>query len=387
MTSIVVHVKELALKGKNRPWFVKLLVRNLRTALADLPVGSIRSVQGRIEIEIASESGWADVRDRVRRVFGIANFSVAGRASLDFDELAAAIVADLGGIAPASFRVRARRSDKRFPLTSPQIEREVGGRIKEVKGWHVDLVNAELTIHLEMMGDHAFYYFGKEAGAGGLPTGTGGRVACLLSGGIDSPVAAYRMMRRGCSVLFIHFHSYPILSRASQEKVREIATLLTTYQLRSRLVMVPFGELQQQVVLAVPAELRVVIYRRLMMRIAEKLARAWRARALVTGEVIGQVASQTLENLTAIAAAASLEILRPLVGMDKDEIVEQAQRLGTYPISIIPDQDCCQLFTPRHPATRARPEEIERAEAALPIAAMVDAAVAAVEVVEFRFPG
>jgi len=387
MTSIVVHVKELALKGKNRPWFVKLLVRNLRTALADLPVGSIRSVMGRIEIEIASESGWADVRDRVRRVFGIANFSVAGRAPLDFDELAAAIVADLGSVAPASFRVRARRSDKRFPLTSPQIEREVGGRIKEVKGWHVDLVHGELTIHLEMMGDHAFYYFGKEAGAGGLPTGTGGRVACLLSGGIDSPVAAYRMMRRGCSVLFIHFHSYPILSRASQEKVREIVTLLTTYQLRSRLVMVPFGELQQQVLLAVPAELRVVIYRRLMMRIAEKLARAWRARALVTGEVIGQVASQTLENLTAIAAATSLEILRPLVGMDKDEIVEAAQRLGTYPISIIPDQDCCQLFTPRHPATRGRPEEIERAEAALPIAAMVDAAVAAVEVVEFRFTG
>ncbi|PYR54687.1 MAG: tRNA 4-thiouridine(8) synthase ThiI, partial [Acidobacteria bacterium] len=149
-----------------------------------------------------------------------------------------------------------------------------------------------------MMPDHAFYFFGKEPGAGGMPTGTGGRVACLLSGGIDSPVAAYRLMRRGCSVLLVHFHSYPILSRASQEKVREIAALLTTYQLRSRLILVPFGDLQQQVVLAVPAQLRVVIYRRLMMRITEKLARTWRARALVTGEVIGQVASQTLENLT-----------------------------------------------------------------------------------------
>ena len=386
MNSIVVHYKELALKGKNRPWFVKLLVRNLRAALADLRVTSIRSVMGRIEIELESDSGWEDVRDRVRRVFGIANFSFAGRASHDFDELASAILADLGDIEPASFRVRARRSDKRFPLTSPQIEREVGGRIKEAKGWHVDLVGAALTIHLEMMPDHAFYYFGKEPGAGGLPSGTGGRVACLLSGGIDSPVAAYRMMRRGCSVLFVHFHSYPILSRASQEKVREIAALLTTYQLRSRLVLVPFGELQQQVLLAVPAELRVVVYRRLMMRIAEKLARRWRARALVTGEVIGQVASQTLENMTSIAAATTLEILRPLVGMDKDEITEQAERLGTYAISIIPDQDCCQLFTPRHPATRARREEIERAEGALPIAAMVDAAVAGVAVEEFRFP-
>jgi len=386
MNSIVVHYKELALKGKNRPWFVKLLVRNLRAALADLRVTSIRSVMGRIEIELESDSGWEDVRDRLRRVFGIANFSFAGRASHDFDELASAILADLGDIEPASFRVRARRSDKRFPLTSPQIEREVGGRIKEAKGWRVDLVGGALTIHLEMMPDHAFYYFGKEPGAGGLPSGTGGRVACLLSGGIDSPVAAYRMMRRGCSVLFVHFHSYPILSRASQEKVREIAALLTTYQLRSRLVLVPFGELQQQVLLAVPAGLRVVVYRRLMMRIAEKLARRWRARALVTGEVIGQVASQTLENMTSIADATTLEILRPLVGMDKDEITEQAERLGTYAISIIPDQDCCQLFTPGQPATRARREEIERAEGALPIAAMVDAAVAGVAVEEFRFP-
>jgi len=193
-------------------------------------------------------------------------------------------------------------------------------------------------------------------------------------------------MRRGCSVLFVHFHSYPILSRASQEKVREIAALLTTYQLRSRLMLVPFGELQQQVVLAVPAELRVVIYRRLMMRIAEKLARAWRARALVTGEVIGQVASQTLDNLTNIAEATTLEVLRPLVGMDKDEITAEAERLGTYPISIIPDQDCCQLFTPRHPSTRVRRDQIENAEGNLPISAMVEAAAAAATVEDFRFP-
>ena len=174
-------------------------------------------------------------------------FSYAARAPHDFDALAAAILADLGDRDAASFRVSARRADKRVPFTSPEIEREVGGRIKEAKGWHVDLDDAALTIHLEVMTDHAFYFFGKEPGAGGLPTGTGGRVACLLSGGIDSPVAAFRMMRRGCSVLLVHFHSYPILSRASQEKVREIAALLTRYQLRSRLLLVPFGELQQQV--------------------------------------------------------------------------------------------------------------------------------------------
>jgi thiamine biosynthesis protein ThiI len=187
-------------------------------------------------------------------------------------------------------------------------------------------------------------------------------------------------------VLLIHFHSYPILSRASQEKVREIATLLTASQLRSRLLLVPFGELQQQVVLAVKPELRVVIYRRLMLRIAETLARAWRARALVTGEVIGQVASQTLENMTVIARASSLEVLRPLIGMDKDEILAEAARIGTFPISIIPDQDCCTLFTPKHPATKVRIEQIEAAEQALPIDQMVAAAVAATVVEQRRFP-
>jgi thiamine biosynthesis protein ThiI len=386
MTSIVVHYKELALKGRNRPWFIKILIRNLRTALRDLDVRSVRSVMGRIEIDLGAETSWDAARDRIRHVFGIANFSRAARAPHDFDALAAAILADLGDQHVASFRVSARRADKRLPFTSPQIEREVGGRIKEVRGWRVDLDDAELTIHLEVMTDHAFYFFGKEPGAGGMPTGTGGRLACLLSGGIDSPVAAFRMMRRGCSVLLIHFHSYPILSHASQEKVREIAALLTRYQLRSRLVLVAFGELQQQVVLAVPPELRVVIYRRLMLRIAEEIARQWRGRALVTGEAIGQVASQTLDNLTTIADATSLEVLRPLVGMDKDEIIAQAERLGTFPISIIPDQDCCQLFTPRHPATRSSIQDVVAAESALPIAEMVAAAVAASEVEEFRYP-
>jgi thiamine biosynthesis protein ThiI len=386
MTSIVVHYKELALKGRNRPWFVKILVRNLRTALADLEIRSVRSVLGRIEIDLGAAASWDVVRGRLAHIFGVANFSYAGKGPHEFQLLADAIIREVGDISPASFRVSARRADKRVPFTSPQIEREVGGLIKEAKGWSVDLDDAELTIHLEVMPDHVFYFFGKEPGAGGLPTGTSGRVACLLSGGIDSPVAAYRMMRRGASVLFIHFHSYPILSHASQEKVREIAALLTTYQLRSRLLLVPFGELQQQTVLAVPPELRVVIYRRLMLRIAEQLARRWRARALVTGEVIGQVASQTLENMTAIANATTMEVLRPLVGMDKDEIVAQAERLGTYPISIIPDQDCCQLFTPRHPATRASLPQIEAAEQALSIADMVDAAVAKTVIQEFRFP-
>jgi thiamine biosynthesis protein ThiI len=329
---------------------------------------------------------WPVIRERLARVFGIGNFARAGRAPLDVEAIAAEILADLGDQQTESFRVSARRADKRFPLTSPQIEREVGGRIKEARGWRVDLRNPGLTVHVEALSDEAFYFFGKERGPGGLPSGVSGRVVCLLSGGIDSPVAAWRMMRRGCRVLFVHFHSYPILSRASQEKTREIATLLTRYQLRSRLFLVPFGEIQQRVVLGVSPPLRVVIYRRLMMRIAEAVAREHRAQALVTGEVVGQVASQTLENLTQINDVVSMPVLRPLIGMDKEEITAEAQRLGTYPVSIIPDQDCCTLFTPRHPATRARREDVERAESLLPVDEIVAGAVAAAVVERFEFP-
>ena len=208
-----------------------------------------------------------------------------------------------------------------------------------------------------------------------------------MSGGIDSPVAAFRMMNRGCQVLLVHFHSYPFVTAASQEKVRDIAELLTRYQLRTKLHLVAFGEIQRRIVLSVPPPLRVVVYRRFMVRIAEALARKWSAMALVTGEVIGQVASQTLENLSVVASVAGMPILRPLVGMDKGEITRQAQAIGTYPISIVPDQDCCQLFTPRNPATRARPEEVENAERDLPVDEWVAQAAAAAETEEFVFPG
>jgi thiamine biosynthesis protein ThiI len=386
MKSVIVHYQEIALKGKNRPWFVARLVRNLREATSDLGVRDVRALMGRIEVVLGPEPKWDLVRDRLTRVFGVANFARAGRAALDVDAIAAEILRDLDPADPRSFRVSARRADKRFPLTSPQIEREVGGRIKEARGWLVDLDDPELTIHVEALSNEAFYFFGKDRGAGGLPVGASGRVVCLLSGGIDSPVAAWRMMRRGCRVSFVHFHSYPILSRASQEKARELARLLTQYQYHSRLFLVAFGEIQQHVVLAVAPPLRVVVYRRLMMRIAEAIALRHRALALVTGEVVGQVASQTIENLTNIDEVAALPVLRPVIGMDKDEITAAAERLGTYPISIIPDQDCCTLFTPRHPATKARRSDVLRAEEALPIDDIIERAADAAVLEEFTFP-
>jgi tRNA uracil 4-sulfurtransferase len=386
MKSLIVHYQEIALKGKNRPWFITRLVHNLRTATRGVGVREVRPLMGRIELVLEPTAEWEPVRDRIARVFGVANFARAGRTPLDIDAIAEAILNDLGPENPASFRVSVRRADKRFPLTSPEIEREVGGRIKIARGWHVDLGNPQFTIRVETLKTEAFYSFGSERGAGGLPTGVSGRVACLLSGGIDSPVAAWRMMRRGCRVVFVHFHSYPILSRASQEKARELARLLTTFQFRSSLLLVPFGEIQQRVVLSVPPPLRVVIYRRLMMRIAEALARTHRVQALVTGDVVGQVASQTIENLTSINEVVGMPVLRPLIGMDKDEITAEAQRLGSYPVSIIPDQDCCTLFTPRHPATRARKPDVDSAESGLEIEEIVREALAATVVEEFEFP-
>ena len=392
MNSVIVHYQEIALKGRNRPWFVERLVNNLRDVTRDLDIQQVRPLMGRIELTLGSECEWSMVRERVSRVFGIANYAQAGRTTRDVDEIAAMVLSDLDRDERVSkdrvgrFRVRASRADKSYYLTSPELEREVGGRIKESKGWTVDLSNPDLEIRLEVLPECVFYALNKEPGQGGLPTGTSGAAMCLLSGGIDSPVAGFRLMKRGCRVHFVHFHAYPILSRTSQDKTKELAELLTHYQLRSRLYTVPFGELQQRVVISVPPPLRVVLYRRLMMRIAERLAHVSGAKALVTGESVGQVASQTLENLSVINEVVSLPVLRPLIGYDKEEITHEAKRLGSYPISIIPDEDCCTLFTPKSPATKARREDVERAESALPIADMVEKVLALTERQDYEFP-
>jgi len=235
-----------------------------------------------------------------------------------------------------------------------------------------------LTCFIEFVGGDAYLYFDKIPGGGGLPARTSGKVFCLLSGGIDSPVAAYRLMRRGCRVDFVHFHSFPHTTIESQEKVRRLVRVLSRYQIEAKLYMVPFAELQREIVAYAPPPLRVLLYRRFMMRIADRLALEERAHALVTGDSLGQVASQTLQNLRAVSGAATLPIFRPLIGDDKEDIIRTARAIGTYEISIIPDQDCCTMFVPRHPETMSSIAQLDQAESALDVPRLVDSAVSEV---------
>ncbi|HEX6164869.1 MAG TPA: tRNA uracil 4-sulfurtransferase ThiI [Vicinamibacterales bacterium] len=387
MTSILVHYSEIALKGKNRTWFVGRLVRNLHGALAGLHVKEVRTPIGRIEIVLGQDSTLPEVLHRLQYVFGVANYAVASRVPRDFEGMAEAIVSRLPPRESAtSFRVLVRRADQKFPVPSPELARDLGSRVWTARGWKVDLDHADLVIRVEILPGDAFVYMGRQQGIGGLPVGTGGRLVALLSGGIDSPVAAWRMMKRGCNVTLVHFHSAPFLSNTSQEKARRLAEVLTRYQLRSKLYLVPFGELQRQITLSVQGDLRVIIYRRLMLRIAQRIASHVRARGLVTGDVIGQVASQTLDNMAAIDQAAQIPVFRPLVGMDKEEIIAEAQRLGTFDISIVPDQDSCTLFTPRHPETHARRYAVDEAERTLPVDTMIKTAVESAVVEQLAYP-
>lgn len=387
MTSVLVHYSEVALKGKNRTWFVGRLVRNIHGALAGLHIKEVRTPIGRIEVVLGKDEVLPDVLDRLSRVFGVHNYQVATHIPRDFDGMADAIVSRLPPKdSVKSFRVFVRRADPGFTTPSPDLARDLGSRVWTARGWKVDLDHADLVISVEIIPGTAYCFMERQFGPGGLPSGTGGRLVALLSGGIDSPVAAWRMMRRGCNVTAVHFHSAPFMSNASQEKARRLAQILVRYQLKLRLYLVPFGELQRQITLSVPGELRVVIYRRMMLRIAQRIARDVRAKAIVTGDVVGQVASQTLDNMTTIDRASHMTILRPLVGMDKEEIITTAQKLGTFDVSILPDQDTCTLFTPRHPETHAHRFEVDEVEKSLPIDAMVVDAVKGAVVEELSYP-
>jgi len=386
MDSVLVRYHEIALKKGNRQYFTEMLRRNLLSAVKDLDPKEVRSLPARLLLTFKNELPEQIVSERMRSVFGVANFSIVERTEKEIQVLRQAILERLNGTKFASFRVETQRGDKSFALNSPEINRELGAAIKAKSGARVDLTHPEFTVFVEILPKDAFYGFGKIPGAGGLPVGASGRVVSLISGGFDSPVAAYRIMQRGCRVIFVHFHSAPYQDKTSQEKVRELVAKLTRHQFQSRLYLVPFGEIQRQIVAAVARPLRVVLYRRMMLRIAEAIARKEKAKALITGESLGQVASQTLENMSVIQQAALLPILRPLVGMDKQEIIDQARRIGTFEISSIPDQDCCQLFVPKHPATKARFDETNDAETHFDVDALLAEGLEKSVMEEFTFP-
>ena len=386
MDSVLIRYHEIALKKGNRAYFTEMLKRNIVASVKDLGAKEIRSLPARLVLTFRNEIDPETLSQRISSVFGIANFSLVQRSERDIDQLRRRILAGLNGAHFASFRIDTQRGDKSFPLNSPEINRQLGAAVQEKTGARVDLDNPEFTVYVEILPKDTFFGFNKLPGAGGLPVGTSGRLLSLISGGFDSPVAAYRMMQRGCRVIFVHFHSAPYQDKTSQDKVRELVKLLTRHQFQSRLYMVPFGEIQRQIVAAVTRPLRVVLYRRMMLRIGERIARREKARALVTGESLGQVASQTLENMTVIQQAVTMPILRPLVGMDKQEIVDQARRIGTFETSSIPDQDCCQLFVPKHPATKARFDEVEADEAKLDVSELVRYGLENASIEEFVFP-
>ena len=382
----LVHYHELGLKRGNRPLFLRHLGRNLQRATSDLGPLTLRQVSGRVLLDLENHPDPDAVRDRVQRVFGVSSFAIAYRVASTVEAMKSIIAWLVEGQTFASFRITARRAFKTYPMTSVELNRELGAFVLERVASRVDLRHPELEIHVEVMPAETFVYVHPVPGPGGLPVGASGTVAALLSGGIDSPVAAWRMMKRGCRVLFVHFHSVPYLPPTSQAKARELVSILTRWQYDSTLILVPFAEIQREVVLTVPPPARVVVYRRLMVRIAEALARKHGAVALTTGESLGQVASQTLSNIARIDEAAGMPILRPLIGMDKLEITDQARRLGTFEISIEPDADCCTLFVPKHPATRMSEHEVSAVESRLDIARLVAAGCDGASVEAFEFP-
>ncbi len=388
MFHVLVHYHELALKGRNRKHFEYRLVHHLRRALKPLTHVHVEPLQGRIRVSFEDETAWPRLEQQLQRVFGIVNFSLTRSVPLPYDNpdisiLKAAIRSHLPTYPYDTFRVSAKRADKRFPKKSMEVEQEIGAAVAEQTGKRVRLKNPDLTILVELVPPEAYYSCHRADGPGGLPTGTGGKVVSLISGGIDSPVATYRMLKRGCKAVFVHFHGRPYLSRVSEEKVQDIVKLLTSYQLYSRLHLVPFGEIQSQIVVNSPPPVRVVLYRRLMLRIAAKIAEQEEAWGLVTGDSLGQVASQTPENIVVINQATTMPILRPLIGMDKLEITQQAQAIGTFETSIEPDQDCCTLFVPKHPRTRCDLASILKVEEHLDIPGLIQQGLQGTELVEF----
>jgi thiamine biosynthesis protein ThiI len=377
---IIIRYAEIHLKGLNRPFFEKALVKNVAAALSLIEGAQVRRGESRVYIENVPDEKVAVVLDALGRVYGIHSYSPAVRLPQDFEvavDALAGLVASLRAKLPQEvvrFRVEAKRADKRFPMRSNDMAAAAGAVILgRVPGLKVSLDHPELTAYIEMR-DKAYCYTQVLKGPGGMPVGCNGCAALLLSGGIDSPVAGCMIAKRGVALSAVHFESFPYTSEKALEKVHDLARLMARYTGPIRLHTIRFTDIQMTLYEQCPHEYLTVLMRRFMMRIAERAARADGCLALVTGESVGQVASQTLESLFATNSAVDMVVLRPLIGLDKLEITELAQRYGTFDTSILPYEDCCTVFVPKHPATKPRMGTILEAEAALDAENMINAA-------------
>ena len=374
---IVAHYHELWLKGRNRHFFLGKLLKAFRHAFEGVPVERIEQPGDRFLVRLKPEASLDLALDRMKRIFGIVYYAVARSVDRDMDALCRAAWEEVEPLAFSTFAVRAKRSDKLFPHGAMEIESSVGryllDRLRDAgRDVRVKLDDPELTCRIEITPGPALVYAKKIPGAGGLPANTGGRMMCLLSGGYDSAVAAYKMMKRGAHLSFVHFYGAGAPPGESSVHVaRELARILVGYQFTGKLYLVPFEPIQREIVRYAPEHSRILLYRRMMMRIAEVLAKRERCVALLTGDSLGQVASQTLQNMAAVEAAATMPVFRPLAGDDKLEILRLARTLGTYDISSEPFHDCCPVFMPRMPALYATPQTLADAEANLNLEALV----------------
>ena len=380
---ILCKLGEIVLKGLNRKSFEQKLLSNLRHSLYSLGNYRVWCSQSTVYIEPGDDEADMDAAfEAVKKVFGVIKLSRAAACEKDKDaitELAKSYLRD-ELMRVKTFKVETRRSDKRFPLTSIELSQYVGGELAEAfPHLRAEMHEPELVIHLEVRDVAAYVHASPESGAGGMPVGSNGVAVSLLSGGIDSPVSSFMIAKRGVRLVPVHFFSFPYTSEAAKEKVIELARLLTPYCGKMPLLVVPFTHIQEEIRDKCPEEYFTLIMRRFMMRIAERIAEAQGAKAIVTGENLGQVASQTMEAMASTQAVISLPVLQPLIGMDKEEIVRLARRIGTFETSILPYEDCCTVFTPRHPKTHPKVEEVARVESAMDIDTLVDEAVAGVE--------
>ncbi|HHB90525.1 MAG TPA: tRNA 4-thiouridine(8) synthase ThiI [Anaerolineae bacterium] len=369
---LIIHFHEIALKGGNQAYFENILKRNILMRLRDKPGARVRHVRNRLVVRGLRREDAAEVLARLQKVFGIVNISVGAEVDADMETMKATAQALVRDLRFESFAVRPKRAEKRYPFTSQDIGREVGAAIGRASHARVDLTHPDLEVFVEVVQGRAYIFAGKLPGPGGLPVSSSGRGVVLFSVGFDAPVAAWRMMKRGLSLHLVHFHGQPQTDDASVRKARALAKVLADWHGRIKLTLVAFAQAQEIISVACPERFRTILYRRMMMRVANKLAWKHRARALVTGESLGQVASQTLPNLAAIEDAAAFPVLRPLIAFDKQEIIAEAQRIGTHDISILPHDEACVLFQPRRVETAAKIEDVRAAEEELDIPWMLD---------------